>query len=69
MGGDGTPPHAFGHSVKKNKSVKFFVRFNKDHENTDMSSTEISNLVGKRSSFTDSCRDFTDGATIFHLVK
>jgi hypothetical protein len=49
--------------------LKSFVRFNKDHENTDMSSTEISNLVGKRSSFTDSCREFLDGATTFHLVK
>ena len=24
--------NVFGHWVKKNKSVKFFVRFNKDHE-------------------------------------
>ena len=34
--------------------LKFCVRFNQDHEHTDMSSAEISNLVGKRSIFTDS---------------
>ena len=39
-----------------------------DSENTGMKSIEISNLVGKQSRFTDSCRDSTDGATIFHLV-
>jgi len=49
--------------------LKFFVWFSKDREKTDMSSTEISNLIGKRSSFTESCCDFTDGATIFYLVK
>ena len=46
---------------------KIFVQFNKAHKNTDMSAKEISDLVGKRSS--DSCRDFTDGATTIHLVK
>ena len=49
--------------------LKLFVWFSKDHENTDMSSTEILNLVGKHSTFIDSCHDFTDGATTFHLVK
>jgi hypothetical protein len=49
--------------------LKFFVQFNKDQENTGMSSTEILNLVGKHNSFTNSCHDFMDGATIFYLVK
>ena len=51
------------------KPLEFFVQFNKDHKNTVMSSTEISNLVGKHSRFTYSCRDLNDGATIFYLVK
>jgi hypothetical protein len=49
-------------------SLKFFVRFNKNHGNTDVSSTDISNLIGKCCIFTDSCRDFIDGATIFHFT-
>ena len=38
--------------------LKFFVR--SDHEIPDMSSTEILNLVDKRSSSTKSCHDFPD---------
>ena len=72
------PPIFFGHLEKKlvtkimmlsamifSTLIKFFVWSNKDHENTDMSSTESSNLVSKCSSFTNSCCGFTDGATIF----
>ena len=83
MGEGGTPSiQSLGHSIKKkvgiivNRSamifpalLKFFVWFNKNHENTDISSTENLNLVGKHSSFTDSCSEFTYVATIFHLVK
>ena len=46
--------------------IELFFRFGKDPENTDMLSTQILNLVGKRKSFNDSCRGFTDGAKTFH---
>ena len=49
--------------------LKSFFQLNKDQKNTDMSSTESSNLVSKRSSFADSCREFTDSVTIFRLLK
>ena len=76
--GGGQPlPNVLGRSVRKvgkivalhattfSTPLKFFVWFNKDPENAHVSFTKISNLVGKRSSFTDSCSDFTDDSTIF----
>ena len=54
--------HSFSDAAK-------ILCFNKDHENTDMQSTEILSLVSICSSFTNSCCDSTDGATIFHFIK
>jgi hypothetical protein len=48
---------------------KFFVRLNKEHKKHDMMCTKTSISVGKSSGYTNSCNDFTDGATILYLVK
>ena len=48
---------------------KMFAWLNKNHKNTDMSFTEILNLVGEHNSFTDSFHDFIDSTRVLHLVE
>ena len=48
---------------------QFSIYLSNEHRDADMTHTKISMLVGKCSSFTNLCSDFTVGASVFHSVK